>query len=99
MKSIYRPRFSLGAFTLSVVCLLIVLCATPLILKSQSNAQQHTAISELKLKPTPTRVYENSTADCWIVLTPSGYWSAPIWYTSGYIRDPAFIVAYSVGAL
>jgi hypothetical protein len=26
-------------------------------------------------------------------------WSAPIWYTSGYIRDPAFIVAYSVGAL
>ena len=28
-----------------------------------------------------------------------GNWSAPIWYTSGYIRDPAFIVAYSVGAL
>jgi hypothetical protein len=27
------------------------------------------------------------------------FWSAPIWYTSGYIRDPAFIVAYSVGAL
>ena len=26
-------------------------------------------------------------------------WSAPIWYASGYIRDPAFIVAYSVGAL
>ena len=28
-----------------------------------------------------------------------GDWSAPIWYTSGYIRDPACIVAYSVGAL
>jgi hypothetical protein len=26
-------------------------------------------------------------------------WSAPIWYTSGYITDPAFIVANSVGAL
>jgi hypothetical protein len=31
--------------------------------------------------------------------TTTGIWSAPIWYTSGYIRDPAFIVAYSVGAL
>ena len=30
---------------------------------------------------------------------PVNQWSAPIWYTSGYIRDPASIVAYSVGAL
>jgi hypothetical protein len=30
--------------------------------------------------------------------SPGRDWSAPIWYTSGYTRDPAFIVAYSIGA-
>ena len=55
----------------------------------------------------------STTLQCWVDLSMEhpenpfsgngkardAEWSAPIWYTSGYIRDPAFIVAYSVGAL
>lgn len=73
MRSLHQKKLSIGAFTISVVCLMMIICAASLIYKSQSSTKRLPAITELQLKPAPTRVYENSTADCWIVLTPNGY--------------------------
>ena len=63
-----KPSIVLGViFTLIIVSTLLLLS------HSQSKSMSSHSVSDLQLKPAPTRVYENNTADCWLMLTPNGY--------------------------
>jgi hypothetical protein len=56
-----------------VTLIIICVCTALFFGYTQSRSKQFVAMSELHIRPAPTRVYEINTADCWIVLTPNGY--------------------------
>lgn len=61
------------SIVLGVIFTLIIVSTSLLLSHSQSRSMSSRSVSDLQLKPAPTRVYEINTADCWIVLTPNGY--------------------------
>ena len=61
------------SIVLGVIFSLIIVSTLLLLSHSQSKSMSSHSVSDLQLKPAPTRVYENNTADCWLMLTPNGY--------------------------
>ena len=58
---------------LGVTLMIISVCTALFFGYTRSRPKLVVAMSELQIRPAPTRVYEINTADCWIVLTPNGY--------------------------
>lgn len=61
------------SIVLGVILTFIIVSTSLLLSHSQSKSMSSRFVSDVQLKPAPARVYENNTADCWLMLTPDGY--------------------------